>query len=189
MKDEVDALREAAEKLKITESQLATYKKKLEDYNDIRRQVKMLEDRSADYLQQTVQQDEQLKKGSALKSQVELYKKEIEELHGKLDSEMMKSVKTEFELNNVGAKCKALQREKDSLLSERDALREAFDELKCTQTSVGDTGNAMSREMISTTLNERLERLELETRTSAAGSEEHKAVLTVSESHRLSGLR
>lgn len=179
MKDEVDALRESAEKLKISESQLATYKKKLEDYNDIRRQVKMLEERSADYLQQTVQQDEQLKKGSALKSQVELYKKEIEELHGKLDAEMLKSVKTEFELSNMGAKCQALQREKDNLLSERDALREAFDELKCTQTSVGDTGNAMSREMISNTLGERLERLALEARSSAAGSEEHKAVLTV----------
>lgn len=41
----------------------------------------------------------------------------------------MKSVKVEFELSNIGAKFTAIQREKDALLSERDALRETCDEL------------------------------------------------------------
>lgn len=126
LKDEVDVLREASEKLKICEAQLATYKKKLEDYNDLKRQVKMLEERSADYLQQNVQQEENIKKHSTLKGQVELYKKEIEELHGKLDAEMIKSVKIEFELNVIGSKCTVLQREKDNLLDELDALRENY---------------------------------------------------------------
>lgn len=84
LKDEIDVLREASEKLKICEAQLATYKKKSEKNEDLKRQIKMLEDRSAEYIQQNVQQEENIKKHSTLKSQVELYKKEIEELHAKL---------------------------------------------------------------------------------------------------------
>lgn len=164
LKDEIDALREASDKLKMCEAQLATYKKKLEDHNDLKRQVKMLEERSAEYLQQTVQQEENIKKHSTLRSQVELYKKEIEELHGKLDTEMMKSVKVEFELTNVGAKCTALQREKDSLLDERDGLREICDELRCNQMLTGDASNTMSRELMSPALKERLDRMEAENR-------------------------
>lgn len=142
----MDALRESAERLKVCEAQLVTFKKKLEEFNDLRRQVKLLEERNADVVQQSLAQEEQLKKGGALKSQLELYKKEIEELHGKLDAEMMKSVKTEFELSNVAARCTALQREKESLLNERDQLRETVDELKCTQVS-SDGGETMRAAM------------------------------------------
>ncbi|KAJ6646479.1 Protein hook, partial [Pseudolycoriella hygida] len=164
LKDEIDVLREASDKLKICEAQLATYKKKLEDHNDLKRQIKMLEDRSAEYIQQNVQQEENIKKHSTLKSQMELYKKEIEELHAKLDAEMIKSVKVEFELSNVSAKLTAIQREKDSLLTERDALRETCDELQCNQVS-GEQKNAMSREIMSPNgLKERMERLESENR-------------------------
>lgn len=175
----MDALREASEKLKICEVQLTTYKKKLEDHNDLKRQVKMLEERIADSLQQNVQQEENLKKNSTLKSQVELYKKEIEELHGKLDAEMMKSVKIEFELSNIGSKCTALQREKDTLLDERDALRETCDELRCNQMSAGDSSNAMSREFMPPAIKEKIERLEAENRALREGQGD-QTVLAVS---------
>ncbi len=164
LKDEIDVLREASDKLKICEAQLVTYKKKLEDHNDLKRQIKMLEDRSAEYIQQNVQQEENIKKHSTLKSQVELYKKEIEEMHAKLDAEMMKSVKVEFEYNNISAKFGAIQREKDALLVERNELREMCDELQCNQVS-GEQKNAMSREIMSPNgLREKMERLESENR-------------------------
>lgn len=175
LKDEVDVLREASEKLKICEAQLATYKKKLEDYNDLKRQIKMLEERSADYFQQNVQQEEHIKKNSTLKGQVELYKKEIEELHGKLDAEMIKSVKVEFELSVIGSKCTALQREKDNLLDELDALRENYDELRCNP-STGDSSKAMSRELMSPALKEKLERLEAENRALREGQGDETAL-------------
>lgn len=179
LKDEIDVLREASDKLKICEAQLATYKKKLEDHNDLKRQIKMLEDRSAEYIQQNVQQEENIKKHSTLKSQVELYKNEIEELHAKLDAEMMKSVKIEFELSNIGAKFSAIQREKDALLAERDALRETCDELQCNQVS-GEQKNAMSREIMSPNgLKERMERLESENRALREG-QGSETVLAVS---------
>lgn len=70
-------MREANEKLKISEAHLATYKKKLEDYNDLKKQIKMLEERSAEYLRQNTEFEEDSKKYSTLKGQVELYKKEV----------------------------------------------------------------------------------------------------------------
>lgn len=131
VRDEVDALRDAADRLKVCEAQLVTFKKKLEDQHDLRRQVKQLELANGELQQQAQLQDEHMKKGAALRGQLELCKTEIEELHGKLDAEMMKAVKTEFELSNVAARGAALLRENKSLLVERDQLRDSCDELRC----------------------------------------------------------
>ncbi|XP_062545844.1 protein hook [Armigeres subalbatus] len=163
LKDEIDILKEANDKLKNCETQLQTYKKKLEDYNDLKKQIKMLEERSAEYLKQNLQHEEEAKKYSGLKGQVELYKKEIQDLHVKLDSEMSKTIKTEFEYNQVQAKLSVVQREKDHLLSERDVLRETCDELKCGQAAEdSESGNTMSKELHSNDVRERIERLEKE---------------------------
>ncbi|KAM7354675.1 hook microtubule tethering protein [Cochliomyia hominivorax] len=168
LKDEVDILRESNEKLKSCEAQVNMYKKKLEDYNDLKKQLKLLDERSAEYLQQNVQFEEDAKKCAALKGQVELYKKEIQELHIKLDKEMEKNTKLEFENKNMESTITALQRSKDNLLKERDSLREAIDELKCGQLSKSlevayNSNNTMSKELQQpAALNERLERLELE---------------------------
>lgn len=154
-------MREANDKLKVSEGLIQTYKKKLEDHHDLKRQVKMLEDRSAEYLQQNMHQEEHMKKVFALKGQVELYKKEVEELHGRLDTEMNKSVKIEFELSNLNAKLTALQREKDILATERDVLKDSCDQLRCgSQADAGE--NAISNELLSPALREKLELLTAE---------------------------
>lgn len=167
LKDEIDVLREASDKLKVCEAQLVTYKKKLEDYNDLKRQIKLLEERSAEHYQQNVQQEENLKKFASFKGQVELYKKEIEELNVKLDKEMMKNVKTEFELNNYTEKLTALQRQKDSLVNERDTLRETCDELQCNQMP-GE--QAVSHELSVPAWKEKIDRLEAENRALRSGA-------------------
>lgn len=161
LKDEIDALREASDKLKICEAQLAIYKKKLEDHNDLKKQVKMLEERSAEYLKQNLHFEDDIKKYTELKGQVDLYKKEIKDLHEKLDTEMSKTIKIEFEMKNLETTLTAVQRERDNLLSERDLLRETCDELRCDQNST-DRDNTMSRELLSPGLKEKLERLENE---------------------------
>lgn len=161
LKDEIDVLREASDKMKILESQLIIYKKKLEDHNDLKKQVKMLEDRSAEYLRQNIHFEEDAKKATELKSQVDLFKKEIQDLHEKLDSEMSKTVKIEFEYDSVNAKLNGLLRERDNLLSERDALRDTCDELRCNPGS-NETGNTMSRELSPPEFKEKIDRLEAE---------------------------
>ncbi|XP_058057491.1 protein hook [Anopheles bellator] len=169
LKDEIDILKEANEKLKICETQLQTYKKKLEDYNDLRKQIKLQEERSAEYLKQNLQYEEEAKKYAGLKGQVELYKKEIQDLHAKLDTELDKTIRAEFEYKQLQGELAVLQREKEHLLGERDSLREAFDELKCGQAIGADgtdgssgRGTAMSKELHSNDLHGRIERLERE---------------------------
>ncbi|XP_053694661.1 protein hook isoform X2 [Sabethes cyaneus] len=163
LKDEIDILKESNDKMKICETQLHTYKKKLEDYNDLKKQIKMLEERSAEYLKQNLDYEEEAKKYSGLKGQVELYKKEIQDLHSKLDSEMSKTVRIEFEFNQLHAKLQAVQREKENLLSERDVLRETCDELKCGQAADdSESGNTMSKELQPSDVRDRVERLEKE---------------------------
>lgn len=165
LKDELDALREANDKLKVSEALISTYKKKLEDYSDLKRQVKQLEDRNADLTQQTMHKEENVKKLSALKGQVELYKKEIQELHSRLDTEINKCVKIEFELNNSNAKLTALQREYENLTIERDSLLEQCDQLRCSQgmsTPTDGDRNAISNELTSPAQRERIRLLEEE---------------------------
>lgn len=163
LKDEIDALREASDKLKICEAQLATYKKKLEDHNDLKKQVKMLEERSAEYLQQNLHFEEDIKKFAELKGQVDLYKTEIQDLHEKLDTELSKSMKMEFELKNVEAKMTAIQRERDNLLTERDVLRDTCDELQCNQAGIsGQADNTISKELMSPGLKDKISRLAAE---------------------------
>lgn len=161
MKDELDALREANDKLKVSEALITTYKKKLEDYSDLKRQVKHLEERNADYLQQNMHQEENVKKLSALKGQVELYKKEIQELHEKLDTELNKCVKIEFELNNANAKVTALQRENESLTVERDALLDQYDQLRCTEGMATPTAGAKNAILNELTLPAQREKIRL----------------------------
>ncbi|KAH8263595.1 hypothetical protein KR044_011335, partial [Drosophila immigrans] len=165
LKDEVDVLRESTDKLKVCEAQLETYKKKLEEYNDLKKHVKMLEERSADYVQQNAQFEEDAKRYANTKGQIELFKKEIQDLHAKLDNESSKNVKLEFDNKNLEGKNLALQRAKDSLLKERDNLRETCDELKCGQlsnNSGGISGNTMSRELQPSAMMDKIQRLEAE---------------------------
>lgn len=161
IKDEVDILREASEKSKFYESQLEKAQKRLEDYNDLKRQLKQYEDRSAEYLKQNIQYEDDAKKYSGLKGQVELYKKELDELHSKLDSEMQKNVKYGFDLQVMTTKVAGLTRERDNLLSQRDTLQEKVDEMRCNKTGDDDSAN-ISRELLGDNLKEKVVRLEAE---------------------------
>lgn len=163
IKDEVDILREASEKSKEYERQLAVYKKKLEDSNDMKRQIKQLEERNAEYLKQNLQYEEEAKKFSALKGQVDLYKNQLEELHLKLDSEMQKTVKAEFDLQVMQTKFSGICRERDNLKTQCDTLQEKVDELKCNNPMSDDEDSAnMSRELLGDNLKEKIVRLEAE---------------------------
>lgn len=161
----MDALREANDKLKVSEALISTYKKKLEDYSDLKRQVKQLEERNAELTQQTLHKEENVKKLSAVKGQVELYKKEIQDLHARLDAEINKSVKIEFELNNATAKLTALQRDYENVTVERDTLLEQCDQMRCAEgiTAPGDgVKNAISNELTLPAQREKIRLLEEE---------------------------
>uniref|UniRef100_A0A1B6DZC8 Protein hook n=2 Tax=Clastoptera arizonana TaxID=38151 RepID=A0A1B6DZC8_9HEMI len=133
LKDEVDILRETADKVVKYESTIQSYKKKLEELGDLKREVKMLEGKNMSYIEQNMELEKELKKSSTWKTQVDVYKKQVAELHQKFNEETKTVDKLEFENKKLQEQLKALKREKECLINERDLLKESNEELKCCQ--------------------------------------------------------
>ena len=129
----MDALRETADKVAKYEQTIESYKKKMEDLSDLRRQVKILEDKNMENLQSKIDYEEEVKRNSMLKNHLEMCKQQLAEVHRKLDEQSNKSDKLEFEAKKMEAKLNSVQRERDRLIIERDALKETNEELRCTQ--------------------------------------------------------
>lgn len=66
-----------------------------------------------------------------LDSQVEIYKKQLSELHDQLTEETKRADRLSYENKMAADKLSAAVREKERLIVERDALREANEEMKC----------------------------------------------------------
>jgi protein HOOK3 len=133
LKDEVDALRETADKVAKYELTIESYKKKMEDFSDLRRQVKILEDKNMEYLQNKIDYEEEVKRAGLIRNHLELCKKQLTEVHHKLDEQSNKCDKLEYDTKKLETQLSAVQRERDRLIIERDTLKETNEELKCTQ--------------------------------------------------------
>ncbi|XP_022087313.1 protein Hook homolog 3-like isoform X2 [Acanthaster planci] len=143
LKDEMDELRHTSDKVAKYESTIETYKKKLEDLSDLKRQVKLLEDKNTMYMENSMELEEELKKASALKSQLENYKRQVHELHAKVSEETRRADRADFELQRHSEKVLQCQAEIERLRMERDSLRETNEELTCNQLA-GNVNMGMS---------------------------------------------
>ncbi|PWA15572.1 hypothetical protein CCH79_00014710 [Gambusia affinis] len=160
LKDEMDILRHSSDRVNQLEALVETYKRKLEDLGDLRRQVRLLEERNTVYMQRTCELEEELRRANAVRGQLDTYKRQARrvaassvahlsddklslaaarahELHTRHTVEAMKAEKWQFEYKNLYDKYDALLKEKERLISERDSLREANDELRCAQVQQG----------------------------------------------------
>ncbi|XP_077183358.1 protein Hook homolog 2 isoform X2 [Paroedura picta] len=133
LKDEMDVLRHSSDRVARLEAMVDSYKKKLEDLGDLRRQVRLLEERNTVYMQRTCELEEELRRANAVRSQLETHKRQVQELHSKHAEEALKAEKWQFEFKNLKEKFDAVVKEKERLIEERDALREANEELRCAQ--------------------------------------------------------
>ncbi|XP_033007869.1 protein Hook homolog 1 [Lacerta agilis] len=133
LKDEIDVLRTLADKTNKLESTVEVYRKKLEDLNDFRRQVKSLQETNMMYMHNTVSLEEELKKANAARAQLETYKRQVQELHNKLSEESKRADTLAFEQKRLEEKHEALIKEKERLIVQRDALKETNEELRCSQ--------------------------------------------------------
>ncbi|XP_030852257.1 protein Hook homolog 3 isoform X3 [Strongylocentrotus purpuratus] len=133
LKDEMDILRHTSDKVSKYEGTIDTLKKKLEDLGDLKRQVKLLEDKNIMYMQNTMELEEELKKANALKSQLETYKRQVHELHSKMSEETRRADKAEFEATRAQEKTTQLQAEAERFRLERDSLKETNEELTLNQ--------------------------------------------------------
>ncbi|XKL63484.1 hypothetical protein PGB90_005848 [Kerria lacca] len=137
-------LREDADKVEKLESTLSSYKKKLEELSELKREKKLLEDRNLTYVQQTLELQEELKKANTWKTQAEIYKKQVTELRTNLSEETKKLDKMEFENMKAMEKLNALQKEKERLIIERDSLKEANEELLCNKLQLNENSPDLS---------------------------------------------
>lgn len=170
LKDEVDALRETADKVAKYEIMIESYKKKMEDLSDLKRQLKISEDKNVEYLQAKLDYEEEVKRTMMLRNHLEACKQQLTEVHHRLDEQSNKYDRLEFEGKKMEAKLGALQRERDRLVIERDALKETNEELKCTQLQTAenmakpsaDSTGVAGTEMVPLEIKEKLLCLQLE---------------------------
>uniref|UniRef100_A0A8C9ZFS5 Hook microtubule tethering protein 2 n=1 Tax=Sander lucioperca TaxID=283035 RepID=A0A8C9ZFS5_SANLU len=113
LKDEMDILRHSSDRVNQLEALVETYKRKLEDLGDLRRQVRLLEERNTVYMQRTCELEEELRRANAVRSQLDTYKRQAHELHTKHSAEAMKAEKWQFEYKNLNDKYDALLKEKE----------------------------------------------------------------------------
>uniref|UniRef100_A0A8C2C694 Hook microtubule tethering protein 2 n=1 Tax=Cyprinus carpio TaxID=7962 RepID=A0A8C2C694_CYPCA len=135
LKDEMDILRHSSDRVSRLEAMVETYKRKLEDLGDLRRQVRLLEERNHVYMQRTCELEEELRRANAIRSQLDTYKRQAHEMSAKHSAEAMKAEKWQFEYKNLSDKYETLLKEREKLISERDTLRETTEELRCAQLS------------------------------------------------------
>ncbi|XP_034837244.1 protein hook-like [Maniola hyperantus] len=162
LKDELDALRETAAKAAALEATVASYKKRMEEHVDLRRQVKLLERANTEHVQRAIEHEQAAARAHALRAQLDIYKKQVTDLNEKLDAEITKADKLEIENKKLSSRAASLQRERDTLLHERESLRETVDELRYSTITTGASEDNVSRELTRNDCKERLIRLEHE---------------------------
>ncbi|XP_023664056.2 protein Hook homolog 3 isoform X2 [Paramormyrops kingsleyae] len=174
LKDEIDILRHSSDKVSKLEGIVDSYKKKLEDLGDLRRQVKLLEEKNTMYMQNTVSLEEELRKANSVRGQLETYKRQMVELQNRLSEESKKADKMEFEYKRLKEKVDSLLKEKDRLRTERDSLKDTIEELRCIQAQEGqltaglvplvssETSDSLAAEIVTPEIRERLIRLQHE---------------------------
>lgn len=171
LKDEVDALTESAGKVADMELALASYKKRLENYQILKNSIKKLEEENSEYLQKNLELEEEITRNTGWRNQCENYRSQLVELQQKLDEETQRADIAQFKIEKLEAKIVSLQGEKDRLLIERDSLRDENEELKCVQ-GKSDTEAAVAKELTPTEMKERLRFLEKEYKSLRAANQE-----------------
>lgn len=69
-------LRHSSDRVNQLEALVETYKRKLEDLGDLRRQVRLLEERNTVYMQRTCELEEELRRANAVRGQLDTYKRQ-----------------------------------------------------------------------------------------------------------------
>lgn len=76
-----DSNRNCSDRVVVLEASVETYKRKLENLGDLKRQMKLLEENNMTYMQNTVSLEEELRKANAARAQLETYKRQVSGLH------------------------------------------------------------------------------------------------------------
>lgn len=141
LKDEIDILKHTSDKVEKLESSIENYKIKLEEMADLKKQMKSQEDNNAANLEKLFVMEGEVKKIASLKSQIDMYKKQIGELHEKILGDETKMKKMEYEYKDVEEACSNLKQEKEKVQSEYERLKDSHDKLEFNE-AINSENNA-----------------------------------------------
>lgn len=127
LKDELDVHRHSADKIVKYEERIDTYKKKLEELSDIKKQCRLLEDKNKSLVENNIELEEEIKRMNLLKSQLNDYKKKNQELHQQVIEKTHRCDKNEFDLKKLNEKYDVLLDEKQLLEKEKFELKAQLD--------------------------------------------------------------
>uniref|UniRef100_A0A5F8H249 Hook microtubule tethering protein 2 n=1 Tax=Monodelphis domestica TaxID=13616 RepID=A0A5F8H249_MONDO len=135
LKDEMDELRQSSERASRLEATLSGCQRRLGELGELRRQVRLLEERNAGHAERTRQLEDELRRAGTLRAQLEGHRRQVDvqELQSQRQEEALKAEKWLFEYRTLEEKYEAVVKEKERLIEERDSLREAHEELCCVQ--------------------------------------------------------
>eukprot|EP01135_Chromosphaera_perkinsii_P007568 Nk52_evm24s914 gene=Nk52_evmTU24s914 len=172
LKDEIDILRHKAEKASKYESAIESYKKRLEEFAEIKRQMKVLEEQNNTYLQKNLDQEEELRKTSGYRTQIDNYKQKISGLESENLEAVAKVNRAEFEAKKAQETAERASSEKERLEIKIADLEEKLDEFEHSGAlpgmgeSIGGSLGGIGES--SNILREKIQRLERENRKLAA---------------------
>lgn len=133
LKDEMDILRHSSSRVAQLEGTVESYRRRLEELGELRRQVRLLEERNEVSLTRAIGLEDELRRANATRAQLEISRTQAMELQSQLQIAVRRVDQAELELKSLSEKHDALLQEKGRLALERDALREENDELHCSQ--------------------------------------------------------
>ncbi|EJW81685.1 hypothetical protein WUBG_07407 [Wuchereria bancrofti] len=161
LKDELEEHRLIAQNYKTLESQITTYKAKLKEYKAQKIEIKVLEDKVATYMKSIIALEDEQRKNGALKTQIESLQLENSELEEKLNDEIRRSDKAEFDCKQLNERIDEIEKEKEHLRQERRELNEQL-LLRDNSNGAPSLYDETTNENSTAVLRERIIRLEAE---------------------------
>jgi len=137
LKDEIDYLQSANDKAAKLEDLVQIYKDRLKEFNELRQQLKISEDKNTEYMSKIVSFEDEMKKAQVTKTQLEANTRKLIDVQTKFAEETRRASKAEFEVQNKMESMKNLQAEKERLIAERNSLRQTNEDLQLAHSGLG----------------------------------------------------
>ncbi|CAI8020668.1 Probable RNA-binding protein 19 [Geodia barretti] len=120
LRDSLEEMKYMESKVKSYESMIHQYKKKIEDVQEMKKQLKAMNDKNMTYMQQNLDLEEELRRLSGLRSQIDMQKERQQQLENELAQEKLRCLEvtqdaedTHQVLDAVRVELAQLKREKE----------------------------------------------------------------------------
>ncbi|OTF72597.1 Hook-like protein, partial [Euroglyphus maynei] len=129
-RDELDRLKYLNEEIIRCKNINEIQRKKLEEYQEYRKQMKIIEERNGTLIKQIYELEEDKKSMNIYKNQLEIIKKQRDELRTKMNEETFRADKIADELKRFQRKYNDIQLEKEKMQQEMEKIRGEISQLK-----------------------------------------------------------